>query len=406
MLHTPRTHNARIINIRTFDFITHKLLADTKMLQRIILFVVTFATVVLMAYGKCPFVSVEYNEPIEILESQYCFVNECTIRIKHSNLLLSIISNYTDEDWIIVANATKMFTAPANSINCISNSHEIDSFVFLSISDSIIIISSGINVLVHIFIKELHNVMGAIVIALCASVNISYVLQLTTALFQYVYPVHGSTWVCATLKYGVALFLLMYEVLKLMYLCHFGYLMYRSYKLKPTGPNNALLCRTYAITTIVVTTLPMVIVVAVGLTGDRDALATTPDGYCNNFFHQFETFRKKAFLLVVGVMTILQVVVFVIAITLYLFVTKSCCGKGLNDARVSIILISTIGLSIVILIILLAVGVKGVSSVIAANTATCVEQITLLIICLTHKKVKKRLWKIFYKSRNTYSFTN
>ena len=46
---------------------------------------VTFATFVLIAYGEGPFVSFEYDEPIELLESQYCFVN---VRIKHSNILL------------------------------------------------------------------------------------------------------------------------------------------------------------------------------------------------------------------------------------------------------------------------------------------------------------------------------
>ena len=77
---------------------------------------------------------------------------------------------------------------------------------------TITIISSGIHVLVHIFIKELHNVMG-----------------------------------------------------------------------KPTGPNNGFLCFTYAIMTIVATTMSMAIVVAVGLTGAGNVLATMPDGYCDKF---------------------------------------------------------------------------------------------------------------------------
>jgi len=237
--------------------------------------------------------------------------------------------------------------------------------------------------------------MGAIVIAFCISANIAYAFQLTTTVFQYLYPVHGSTWVCATLKYGALSFFFMYEVLKVMCFCHFGYLMYRSYKLKPTGPNNALLCRTYAITTIVVTTISMAIVVAESLTGNRNVLATTFDGYCDQFFHRF----APLLLSMLGVLATLQVIAFITAIILYLLVTTKCCGRYLNNARFAIILMSTIGLSIAILITLLLVGVTGESSVIAANSATCVEQITLSIICLTYKKVQKRLWKTFCKSR-------
>ena len=105
-------------------------------------------------------------------------------------MLLNIISNYTAEDWIIVTNATNMLTVKANGTECISDSQEIDSFIFLSISDFSIIIASSINVLVHILIKELHNVMGALVIALCISANIAYVFQSITAVFQYLYLVH------------------------------------------------------------------------------------------------------------------------------------------------------------------------------------------------------------------------
>jgi len=49
---------------------------------------------------------------------------------------------------------------------------------------------------------------------------------------------------------------------------------------KLTGPNNGILCFTYAITT---KTISMAIVVAVGLTGAGNVLATMPDGYCDKF---------------------------------------------------------------------------------------------------------------------------
>ena len=63
-------------------------------------------------------------------------------------------------------------------------------------------------------------------------------------------------------------------------------------------------------------------------------------------------------LLLCGIMAVFQVTIFIIAITLYQLITKSCCGKGQNDAHVSILLISTIGLNIVLLIILVPLGVN------------------------------------------------
>ena len=367
---------------------------------RTILLMAIFTAFVLTVYGECPYVSVEYNnDTLEILSPGYCFVNMCTIRINESNMLLNIIILNNTGDWIIVTNTTTMFTAPANGTNCISNSHETGGFVFFAMTGLIIIISSSINILVHIFVRELHNVMGTIVICLCTSANIAFVFQLITTVFQYHQPVHESTGICGTLKYGVIVFLFMYEILKVICLSHFGYLMYRSYRIILTELNNRILLCIYTVATGVAAMLSVTLLIAVDLTGDRSALATTSDGYCDDFFNHFAKTRI-VFLSLFGTMTLVQVFVFITAITLYLLVTKSCCGKGLNEVRVSATLIATIGLNAVLLIALLLAGVEGESSVIAANTATCMEQITLLIIFLTYKKARERLWKTFCQLKN------
>jgi len=143
------------------------------------------------------------------------------------------------------------------------------------------------------------------------------------------------------------------------------------------------------------TTFPISLPIAIDVTGDRTTLVTSSTGYCANFFNHFETFHMLL-LLLYGNMAVFQVTIFIIAITLYQSVTKSCCGKGLIHAHVSILLISTIGLNIVLLIILVPLGVKGASFVIASNTTVCVQQITLLITCLMNKTVRKRLWEKFH----------
>ena len=51
-----------------------------------------------------------------------CFVNEYTIRMKESNVLLNVINNIGD--WIIATNGTNMFTTFINSSNINSNCKE------------------------------------------------------------------------------------------------------------------------------------------------------------------------------------------------------------------------------------------------------------------------------------------
>ena len=88
-------------------------------------------------------------------------------------------------------------------------------------------------------------------------------------------------------------------------------------QLKPTGPNNTLLCCIYTIATIVVTTISKAIVVAKGLTGPRNTstLAATSEVYCNKFFHSFASSLSSLF-------ATLQVIAFISTIILYLLLTK------------------------------------------------------------------------------------
>ena len=56
-----------------------------------------------------------YNDSVMLPLEFYCFVNEHTIRIKESNVLLNVINN--TGDWIIATNTTNMFTVCINGSN-------------------------------------------------------------------------------------------------------------------------------------------------------------------------------------------------------------------------------------------------------------------------------------------------
>jgi len=336
---------------------------------------------------------------VEINESQYCFVNECSIRINDSNELLNIINN--TGDWIMATNTTNLFIAPNDGTRCESPlDHSVVMFKFLVIVGSIIISSSTINIIIHIIIKELHTVAGAMIVVTCASINISCIFQLITAVFQYLHPIYDNVWICAISKYGVILFLFMYHFAKVAYLTHFGYLMYRAYKVLTRGMNNRTLLRNYNTAIAVGTLFCTALLIIIDLAGDRSGLAITSNGYCAGFFNNFAATRIFL-LLTVGMATLLQVIIFTIAITLYLLVTKRFCGKGPSDARVSITLFSTIGLSTILMITLLLGGVKSESTVITASVATSVEQVMLLMIFGTHNQARKKLCIVLLKSRNS-----
>jgi len=334
-------------------------------------------------------------DSVEITKSQYCFVNECTIRINDSNELLNIINN--TGDWIMATNTTNLFIAPENGARCKPHlDHSVVTFSFLVIVGSIIISSSTINIIIHIIIKELHTVAGAMIVVTCASINISCVFQLITAVFQYLHPIYDNVWICAISKYGVILFLFLYEIAKVTYLTHFGCLMYRSYKMVTRGINNRTLLCIYLVTTVVATLFCTLLIIVIDMIGDKSALNVTSDKYCAGFFNHYAATRI-VLLFLIGITTLLQVIIFLIAITFYLMVKKHCCGKGPSDARVSITLMSTIGLNTILLISLLLAGVEGESTVIATSVATSMEQVTLLVIFVTYRQARRRLWLILSK---------
>jgi len=95
--------------------------------------------------------------------------------------------------------------------------------------------------------------------------------------------------------------------------------------------------------------------------------------------------------LIIGFATLIQVIIFVVAMTLYFLITKRYCGKGPSDVRVSITLMSTIGLSTILLISLLLAGVKSENTVITASVATSVEQVISLLTLVTYKQTRERL---------------
>ena len=139
-------------------------------------------------------------------KSQYCFVNECVIKISESNILLSVVnvSKAYEDQVLIDGNSFQFFL--------------IESSVCLKIMMNIIVVLSAINIILHLLIKELRNVIGVLIVWFCIA---TAVISLLRAIYTYLHQVNEDTGICA------APYLSMYMN---YHGFHFAYLMYRSHR--------------------------------------------------------------------------------------------------------------------------------------------------------------------------------
>ena len=170
-------------------------------------------------------------------ESCCCFINECTIRIKESNVLLNVINKTAD--WMIATNTTNLFTIlfviSNNSVAYCSQEDEnrASYFTFYAVVTFIIVISSSLNIVLHFLVKQLRSTPGYVIIGICGTIIIVYLCTIILSVFQYLHRVNGNTAICAAFKYITVSFTIVYTVLKATYLYHVAYLMYRTYKSRP-----------------------------------------------------------------------------------------------------------------------------------------------------------------------------
>ena len=229
--------------------------------------------------------------PVSLLnETGYCFVNECTIKIKGSDVLLNIINKTTD--WITASNATDLLTLPAASAKtdpityCSLNDSKAKASVFIlfAIVSFIIIVSSSLNIVLHlVVVQELRSTPGYLIVGICGTIIMAFLTIVITAVFQYIHKVNENTEICAVLKYITVPFLITYAMLKAAYLFHFAYLVYRTYKSHPYEETNKRLLYIYGMVSMTTGIVFSVLVVAIDLSHERRAFLTH-NGYCTRHF--------------------------------------------------------------------------------------------------------------------------
>jgi len=172
---------------------------------------------------------------MQLNSSQYCFVNESSVRINGSDVY--IINN--TGDWIIADNKIYLFLDSADGTICMSRTSDNGYVIHILIYSFGILVTTAV-IALHLLVKELKTSSGVLIVALC--VFIIPVFSSRLVRFPLTNQRNGN--VCAIMSYTGITFYFAYDVTKLSLLMQFAYLMYHSFKASAISQNKKLtLCR-------------------------------------------------------------------------------------------------------------------------------------------------------------------
>ena len=374
---------------------------DFTILRSPILLSVLFYVVCMDTMGSSEeLMSNETAEIISLNTSQYCFVDDNTIRIDFTNTttLLSIIDS--SEDVIMakaVGNNNVIFTAPLNGSRCMDDNEDgqlsTTLYIIQMIIYSITILVAIANITLHLLVKDLRTISGILVIILCNGVIGSTLMAMGS--LTSIYANHISV-VCAILFNLLHVLAIVTQATKLSILYQFAYVMYHSYKLKHKQEENikrSILRYIMFIIGSSIVCFLLALAIDIGVNG---RIYSDMERYCGikydyTFLYVTVVYGEYAMFI------ILQYITFAVGLTLYFLVSKNCCAVKSTNFRVTMVLVATVGIHIVLLIILIITEVQFTILIPAVTSGYLLEQLILLIVFLSSKKVLlvcKTLWSI------------
>ena len=332
------------------------------------------------------------NDTVEMIllsTSQYCFVDDNTIRVDlNTTTLLSIVDS--SEDVIMakaVGNDSVIFTAPLNGSRCMDDNENgqlsTTLYIIQMIIYSITILFSIGNITLHLVIKDLLTISGILVIILCISVIIATFIAMGSLTNIYV---NNITVLCGILINLLHEMSFVYQATKLSVLYQFVYLMYQSYKLKRNLEENIKKSVLKYILFIIGSSTVCLLLALVIDVGANANIYSDMESYCRVEFD----YTVLYLMVVYGefiVFIILQCITFAVGLILYFLVTKKCCAMKSTNLRVTMALVATVGINIFLLIILTIAGVPQSILVVIVTSGTLIEQVILLALFLSSKKV-------------------
>lgn len=340
-------------------------------------------------------VSGDDNGTVQIVslnKSQYCFVDNSTIRINfNTTVLLNIIDS--NEDLITAAvaegdiNNTVIFTAPVNGSKCTDDNSDHNNklsttlYVIQMIIYSITLLAAIANITLHLLVKDLHTLSGTLIILLCVSVIIITFIAMGSLTNAYINEVIT---ICVVLINTIFIMLFVYQATKLTFLYHFAYLMYHSYKLISKKENTKRKLYKYIAFIFGSSTFCFLLALVVD-TAISGTVSNNMERYCLNSEYSF-----ILMMLVYGelsIFVILEYATFAVGLTLYFLVSKNCCAMKSTNFRVTMALTATVGINIVLLVSLNKARVPVNILIPAVTISTLTEQVILLALFLSSNKV-------------------
>ena len=287
-----------------------------------------------------------YNDSVILPVQSYCFVNECTIRIKESNVLLNVINN--TRDWIIATNTTNMLMIFFNDSinNCSSddtgaNAYQFDTtlYIVISISCSIGIIAGIANTIMHLVYKELCTVSGILIIILCIITCVGFIMNNLRFTLSY-YRIDGPEKICLMfLKFYRPFARNIYEATKTSVLLHLSYTMYRSYRVMGGRKNErSVLWRyiSFIIVASIVSTAMVIITVEAATNENKfDSTSIQCAYHPSDYYGEGEQLPIDAIIRFANLLIwlLIQLVLIAIILVLYFLTTKQCCATSSTSRK-------------------------------------------------------------------------
>jgi len=248
---------------------------------------------------------------------------------------------------------------------------------------SITILVAIANTTLHLVVKDLRTIPGMLIMTLCVCVIVVSFIAMGAITNIYFYNI---TVVCVALVNFSYELVFIYQATKLSILYQFTYLMYKSYKLQSKQEKNIRKSVFKYIAFIIGSSIVCLLIVMVIDVGVNGRLFSDRERFClieYDFTYLYVTLVYGEF----GLFVILQYITFAIGLTLYFLVSKKCCAMKSTNCRVTMVLVAIVGYNITLLIILTIAQVRYSILITVVNSGTLVEQIILLTLFLSAKKV-------------------
>ena len=333
-------------------------------------------------------------EIISLNESQYCFVNQNTIRVSDNftSELQDIVNKTEHVIMSTTNNSTVIFIAPSNGSRCHSeegnDTVSLTAFIILMGIYSVTILVAIGNIILHLMIKDLQTLSGMLVMIMCSIVVLFTVFLIGVLNNNFFTGGNEKPWVCVTLVSIVFYLILAYQAAKIVILFHFAHLMYKTYKMTENDPvNKVRLMVKYVVFVLVLTTSCFLLAILINFAISGD-IYSKEGSFCFSSDYNVESVLFPVIIFgEFAVLVVLEVVLLSTGLSLYFLVNKSCCELSTTKVQVVTALAATVGINITLVVVLYMAEVSYEVFNVSATNGTLMEQVILFIVFLSSKKV-------------------